>query len=144
MVDALSKIVAQDGVDGLWRGGGPAVQRAALVNLGELATYDSVGVFCLLKPWYLFLMRLALPDPHVFSCKHTTSWPVLWRAERSDAAPRGGVGSLVRRCSCRDRCSLPHTWWETGHVGRRRMSASVLRPSAPTASPPPATHTRTH
>lgn len=30
----------QEGVRGLWRGATPAVQRAALVNLGELATYD--------------------------------------------------------------------------------------------------------
>ncbi|KAL6753463.1 uncoupling protein [Haematococcus lacustris] len=38
--DALRKIVAAEGVRGLWRGCAPAVQRAALVNLGELATYD--------------------------------------------------------------------------------------------------------
>ncbi|PNW84038.1 hypothetical protein CHLRE_04g218650v5 [Chlamydomonas reinhardtii] len=41
MGDCLRQIVAQEGgMAGLWRGGGPAVQRAALVNLGELATYD--------------------------------------------------------------------------------------------------------
>ncbi|PNH09111.1 Mitochondrial uncoupling protein 4, partial [Tetrabaena socialis] len=40
MWDCLRQIVAAEGVAGLWRGGGPAVQRAALVNLGELATYD--------------------------------------------------------------------------------------------------------
>uniref|UniRef100_A0A7S3R392 Uncharacterized protein n=1 Tax=Dunaliella tertiolecta TaxID=3047 RepID=A0A7S3R392_DUNTE len=40
MLDALRKITAADGVVGLWRGSMPAVQRAALVNLGELATYD--------------------------------------------------------------------------------------------------------
>ncbi|GLC71627.1 hypothetical protein PLESTF_001142800 [Pleodorina starrii] len=40
MADCLRQIVAADGWAGLWRGGGPAVQRAALVNLGELATYD--------------------------------------------------------------------------------------------------------
>lgn len=48
MGDCLRQIVAQEGgMAGLWRGGGPAVQRAALVNLGELATYDQVGSeFC--------------------------------------------------------------------------------------------------
>mmetsp|Transcript_32687 Transcript_32687/g.92736 ORF Transcript_32687/g.92736 Transcript_32687/m.92736 type:complete len:313 (+) Transcript_32687:137-1075(+) len=38
---ALITIVKQEGgVLGLWRGAAPAVQRAALVNLGELVTYD--------------------------------------------------------------------------------------------------------
>jgi len=37
---ALSTVLREDGVGGLWRGTLPAVQRAALVNLGELATYD--------------------------------------------------------------------------------------------------------
>jgi len=41
-MDALRKIVAQGGVLGLWRGCWPNVQRAALVNLGDLSTYDSV------------------------------------------------------------------------------------------------------
>lgn len=49
MADALSKIVARDGVAGLWRGGGPAVQRAALVNLGELATYDQASAACCME-----------------------------------------------------------------------------------------------
>eukprot|EP00092_Neocalanus_flemingeri_P022899 GFUD01024826.1.p1 GENE.GFUD01024826.1~~GFUD01024826.1.p1 ORF type:complete len:338 (-),score=76.60 GFUD01024826.1:727-1740(-) len=42
MVDAFRKIVKQGGVTGLWRGCWPNVQRAALVNLGDLSTYDSV------------------------------------------------------------------------------------------------------
>lgn len=41
MADALRQISASEGLAGLWRGAAPAVQRAALVNLGELATYDS-------------------------------------------------------------------------------------------------------
>ena len=36
------KILVQGGVVGLWRGCWPNVQRAALVNLGDLSTYDSV------------------------------------------------------------------------------------------------------
>jgi solute carrier family 25 uncoupling protein 27 len=40
VVDALSKIVKTEGVTGLWRGVGPSVQRAFLVNMGELACYD--------------------------------------------------------------------------------------------------------
>lgn len=39
---AFKTILAQEGgIRGLWRGGLPAVQRAALVNLGELTTYDT-------------------------------------------------------------------------------------------------------
>ena len=38
----LRKILAQGGVLGLWRGCWPNVQRAALVNLGDLSTYDSM------------------------------------------------------------------------------------------------------
>ncbi len=39
---AFRVIVGQEGVAGLWRGSAPAIQRAALVNLGELTIYDTV------------------------------------------------------------------------------------------------------
>ena len=39
--DALCSIVSTGGIRALWRGWVPNVQRAALVNLGELATYDT-------------------------------------------------------------------------------------------------------
>lgn len=39
---AFQKIVAEGGVRGLWKGSIPNVQRAALVNLGDLTTYDTV------------------------------------------------------------------------------------------------------
>ena len=42
MTDAFQKIVKQGGVAGLWRGCWPNVQRAALVNLGDLSTYDTI------------------------------------------------------------------------------------------------------
>jgi len=42
MTDAFRKILREGGVVGLWRGCWPNVQRAALVNLGDLSTYDSV------------------------------------------------------------------------------------------------------
>ena len=42
MVHVLHTIAAKEGMAGLWKGAVPAVQRAALVNLGELATYDMV------------------------------------------------------------------------------------------------------
>ncbi len=41
-LDAFRKIVAEGGVLGLWRGCWPNVQRAALVNLGDLTTYDFI------------------------------------------------------------------------------------------------------
>ena len=44
MVHAALTIYSKEGgIAGLWRGAVPAVQRAALVNLGELVTYDQVG-----------------------------------------------------------------------------------------------------
>eukprot|EP01018_Ginkgo_biloba_P029450 Gb_08151 [translate_table: standard] len=40
VLDAFAKIVRSEGVAGLWRGVWPNVQRACLVNMGELACYD--------------------------------------------------------------------------------------------------------
>ncbi|XP_071444065.1 mitochondrial uncoupling protein 4 [Hetaerina americana] len=40
-LDAFQKIYSQGGIRGLWKGSIPNVQRAALVNLGDLSTYDS-------------------------------------------------------------------------------------------------------
>lgn len=42
MMHAFKNILQESGVRGLWRGCWPNVQRAALVNLGDLSTYDSV------------------------------------------------------------------------------------------------------
>jgi len=58
--DAFRKIVAQAGVLGLWRGCLPNVQRAALVNLGDLSTYDSV------KKW--LLQHTSLEDNSLTHC----------------------------------------------------------------------------
>jgi len=41
LMDAFAKIKADEGIIGFYKGAGPAIQRAALVNLGELVTYDS-------------------------------------------------------------------------------------------------------
>ncbi|PSC72740.1 mitochondrial uncoupling 3 [Micractinium conductrix] len=41
VLHAFRTIAAHQGLPGLWRGSLPAVQRAALVNLGELSTYDA-------------------------------------------------------------------------------------------------------
>ncbi|XP_077527449.1 uncoupling protein 4A [Haemaphysalis longicornis] len=38
---ALKKIASEGGIRGLWKGGAPNVYRAALVNLGDLTTYDT-------------------------------------------------------------------------------------------------------
>lgn len=46
-VDALKKIHGEAGFAGLYAGSLPAVQRAAFVNLGELATYDYAKDFWL-------------------------------------------------------------------------------------------------
>ncbi|XP_071927540.1 mitochondrial uncoupling protein 3-like [Coffea arabica] len=43
--DALCKIISQEGFGGLWKGVFPNVQRAFLVNMGELACYDHAKHF---------------------------------------------------------------------------------------------------
>lgn len=48
-LDALSKIVCEDGIRGLWRGVIPNAQRAFLVNMGELACYDQAKRFIIQK-----------------------------------------------------------------------------------------------
>ncbi|XP_005430672.1 mitochondrial uncoupling protein 4 [Geospiza fortis] len=42
---AFLKILSEGGVRGLWAGWVPNVQRAALVNMGDLTTYDTVKLF---------------------------------------------------------------------------------------------------
>lgn len=44
-LDALRKIVHAEGIGGLWKGVLPNVQRAFLVNMGELACYDQAKHF---------------------------------------------------------------------------------------------------
>ncbi|XP_041336892.1 mitochondrial uncoupling protein 4 [Pyrgilauda ruficollis] len=46
---AFLKILSEGGVRGLWAGWVPNVQRAALVNMGDLTTYDTVKQFLLLN-----------------------------------------------------------------------------------------------
>jgi solute carrier family 25 uncoupling protein 27 len=46
-IDAFKVIFKEEGLAGLWKGVAPNVQRAALVNLGELATYDQAKDFLL-------------------------------------------------------------------------------------------------
>merc|ERR1712232_900115 len=41
LFDAFAKIKASEGMGGFYSGCSPAIQRAALVNLGELTTYDT-------------------------------------------------------------------------------------------------------
>ncbi|NXK11874.1 UCP4 protein, partial [Herpetotheres cachinnans] len=46
---AFMKILSEGGIRGLWAGWVPNVQRAALVNMGDLTTYDTVKHFLLLN-----------------------------------------------------------------------------------------------
>ncbi len=50
LAHAFVTIVREEGVAGLWRGTLPAVERAALVNLGELATYDAAKRWAVAQP----------------------------------------------------------------------------------------------
>ncbi|XP_068158664.1 mitochondrial uncoupling protein 4 isoform X1 [Drosophila tropicalis] len=53
---AFKEIVQRGGIKGLWKGSIPNVQRAALVNLGDLTTYDTIK--------HLIMHRLNMPDCH--------------------------------------------------------------------------------
>lgn len=53
---AFRQIVQRGGIKGLWKGSIPNVQRAALVNLGDLTTYDTIK--------HLIMNRLQMPDCH--------------------------------------------------------------------------------
>ncbi|XP_030382294.1 mitochondrial uncoupling protein 4 isoform X2 [Scaptodrosophila lebanonensis] len=53
---AFRMIVHRGGVKGLWKGSIPNVQRAALVNLGDLTTYDTIK--------HMIMHRLNMPDCH--------------------------------------------------------------------------------
>lgn len=46
-VDAYRKIIAEEGVLGLWTGLKPNIMRNAIINAAELATYDQVRTFIL-------------------------------------------------------------------------------------------------
>ncbi|KAG8273386.1 hypothetical protein J6590_021341 [Homalodisca vitripennis] len=56
-VHAFQKIVSEGGLRGLWKGSIPNMQRAALVNLGDLTTYDTAKQF--------ILSHTSLPDSHL-------------------------------------------------------------------------------
>ncbi|KAH8387468.1 hypothetical protein KR093_007277, partial [Drosophila rubida] len=53
---AFREIIKRGGIKGLWKGSIPNVQRAALVNLGDLTTYDTIK--------HLIMHRLQMPDCH--------------------------------------------------------------------------------
>lgn len=54
---AFKEIIRRGGILSLWKGSVPNVQRAALVNLGDLTTYDSVKQY--------ILHTTGLPDDHL-------------------------------------------------------------------------------
>ena len=98
-VDASVKTFREAGVAGLWRGSGPAVNRAALANLGELTGYDTAK---------RGLLNAGMKDTfstHVacaaFSglCATTCSCPADVVKSRMMNMPRGDGGELLYRNS---------------------------------------------
>ncbi|KAL1130632.1 hypothetical protein AAG570_011874 [Ranatra chinensis] len=59
---AFKKILTEGGIRGLWKGAVPNMQRAALVNLGDLTAYDTAKQF--------ILSETSLPDNYIV---HTLS-----------------------------------------------------------------------
>merc|ERR1712020_398337 len=49
MIQIFLDVIKKGGVVGLWKGCIPNVQRAALVNLGDLTAYDQTKTFLVLK-----------------------------------------------------------------------------------------------
>lgn len=63
-VDAFRTIAKQGGIKGLWKGWVPNCQRAALVQLGDLTTYDAAKQFLLRNvgiPVCAFVVSAPLP-----------------------------------------------------------------------------------
>lgn len=56
--DAFNKIVKAEGLTGLWKGVFPNIQRAFLVNMGELACYDHAKQF---------VIRSRIADDNVYA-----------------------------------------------------------------------------
>ncbi|KAH8849029.1 Mitochondrial uncoupling protein 4 [Schistosoma japonicum] len=54
-IRTTKQLISEGGIIGLWRGGLPNVQRAALVNMGELTTYDTS------KRWFAVRFQLKAP-----------------------------------------------------------------------------------
>lgn len=61
-LDCYSKIVAQEGVVGLWTGWGPNVARNSVINAAELASYDQY------KEFFTNVMRMPEGKPLHFLC----------------------------------------------------------------------------
>ena len=51
MHGALTQALQEGGLRSLWKGAVPNVQRAALVNLGDLTTYDQAKTFLVSEGW---------------------------------------------------------------------------------------------
>ncbi|CAH8454071.1 unnamed protein product [Heterobilharzia americana] len=66
LIRTTKQLISESGIIGLWRGGLPNVQRAALVNMGELTTYDTA------KRWYALRFRLE-DGPFLHICASVTS-----------------------------------------------------------------------
>lgn len=62
LFDALNKIIRTEGILGLWKGVSANVQRAFLVNMGELACYDHAK---------RFIIRNQICDDNIYA--HTLS-----------------------------------------------------------------------
>jgi Mitochondrial carrier protein len=59
LLHGLQTVLREEGPRGLWRGSAPAVQRAALVNLGVLGPLASpmgtLAAAVILRPWQCFV-----------------------------------------------------------------------------------------
>ncbi|GBG91093.1 hypothetical protein CBR_g51827 [Chara braunii] len=97
--DACSKIYGEEGLRGLWRGVGPNAQRAAFVNMGELACYDHVKYF---------IISRKLADDNI--------------AAHTMASVLSGLSATVLSCPAD---VVKTRMMNQGHVGSHQYSSSV-------------------
>ncbi|KAF7259315.1 hypothetical protein EG68_03614, partial [Paragonimus skrjabini miyazakii] len=89
-IGCLKQLLSEGGFVGLWRGGLPNVQRAALVNMGELTTYDTA------KRWVAIKFHLK-DGPLLHICASAMSGLV--------AAILGTPADLIKTRIMNQRCS---------------------------------------
>lgn len=110
LADAARQIVAAEGVGGLWRGVGPAVQRAGLVNLGEYVfkyLFIIMSFFSMLWP---HTQGISKPGTVVFDA-HVIPFFLAFSLLLTPSFPHALIGPGWRPTTRRSGLCSPLAWW---------------------------------